>query len=320
MIGFLIGFLLALFLILRILHHGNLLRVVRAHGIRLEQKVHGYRFYKTLFRTILILVIGIVLVGISENFWAVPIAREQIVERRDCIIAIDISQSMRAREGGNSRLHTAQKKVTELIKSHAADRYALYVFAGDAVALAPLTADSECIELFLRDIDEEMIAPSTTSLAALLRAILEHDAADTLAARRTVLILSDGEDFSENLEQLTEESCKRGIRVISWAIGSDAGVPIPIFDERGNSRGHLKTADGAVVISRREDQALKDLAEKTHGIFVPQTTDSSDVESVCAAFVSQRVSDTSRAETYKTSARIVWAVIGMAILEWMIAG
>mgnify|MGYP002783619873 CR=1 FL=1 len=259
------------------------------------------------------------MVGITEEFWSRSVPHERIIERRDCIIALDVSQSMRARDGGASRLDIAKKKVAELLAAHAADRYALYVFAGDAVVLAPLTADMQCVELFLNDIDDRMIAASTTSLAALLKSVLEHDASDTLAAQRTLVVLSDGEDFSENLDALIEESSQRGIRVISWAIGAESGSPIPLYDERGIAKGHLKASDGTVVISRREDRALAHLAEKTGGIFVAQTDDSQDSERVIAALLSQKTTDREETITLKTPAWIVWIAFAVAALEWMIA-
>lgn len=318
MIGFICGLFIGIVLILRIVHHMKLRTLVATRGLSLSRLVRGYSVYLTSARMVAMVLLSLLMVGISEGFWSVVVPQEHVVERRDCIIAIDVSQSMRAREGGISRLDAAKKKVMELLAARAADRYALYVFAGDAVVLAPLTADVGCVELFLNDIDDRMIAASTTSLAALLRAVLEHDASD-LAAQRTVVVLSDGEDFSENLEALIDESSQRGIRVISWAIGSEAGSPIPIYDERGIAKGHLKASDGTVVISRREDRALADLAKKTGGFFVAQTPDSRDCERVIAALVPQKTTDYEETTISKTPARIVWMACIVAALEWMIA-
>jgi len=319
MIGIISAICILGILTLRIVHHINLLSHVRARGLSLNRIVLGYSSFLTIVRAVLLILVSLLISGMYEAIWSRAVFQERTIERRDCIIAIDVSQSMRARDGGISRLDRAKKKVAELLAARAADRYALYVFAGDAVLLAPLTADIGCVELFLNDIDDRMIAASTTSLAALLKAVLEHDASDTLAAQRTVVVLSDGEDFSENLAESIHQASQRGIRVVSWAIGSETGSPIPLYDERGAVKGHLKAPDGTVVISRREDGALADLAEKTGGFFVVQTADSHDSERVIAALIPQKATDREKTTVLKVPAHRIWATCVLAALEWMIA-
>ena len=62
------------------------------------------------------------------------------VENIDIMIALDISNSMNARDVSPSRLERAKKFITDLIQSRKGDQIGLIFFAGSAYLQMPLTS------------------------------------------------------------------------------------------------------------------------------------------------------------------------------------
>lgn len=319
MIGMIIALCVSACIVWRGITQYRFFEQLRSRSVPVMHRLRGYHPVLSALRVVL-LCSGLIALGLAyDGHWATERKIERPVVRKDCIIALDVSQSMRTQEGGASRLMRAKQKITALMARNAADRYALYVFAGDAVLLSPLTADHACVKLFLDDVDDGMIAASTTSLAALLTAVLAHDAQDGLLADRTLIIVSDGEDFSEDLSAVIDQARERQLRVITWGIGTTQGAPIPVFDEQGAPKGHLKSSDGTIVISRREDGALTSLAQATQGKHIVATDDMRDI----AEIIEQIIPRESRAQEQrveKIPSRWMLIIAGLLIAcEWILS-
>ena len=194
--------------------------------------------------------------------------REVSVTRRgiDVIVAVDASRSMHARDVLPSRLERAKLELASFIDRLAGDRVGLVAFAGEAFVQCPLTHDYAAAKLFLRAIDPEAIPSQGTAIASALRTAKEmFEAAADGAKSRVVLLLSDGEDHSGQVEAATRSLAEAGIRVYALGIGSAAGSPIPILDSEGRVVSYRKDRQGRTVISRLEDRQLQAIAEATGG-------------------------------------------------------
>ena len=86
----------------------------------------------------------------------------------DLVIAIDASNSMRARDVRPSRLERAKLELSELVDGLGGDRVGIVAFAGDAFVQCPLTTDYAAAKLFLKAIDPEALPQQGTSLSAAL--------------------------------------------------------------------------------------------------------------------------------------------------------
>lgn len=210
----------------------------------------------------------------SEGIGDVPITGEG----RDVLIALDISRSMCAQDIKPSRIAHAKEKVRELLNQFKADRVGLLVFSGDALILCPLTTDYAAFNMFLDNVAVESVSSGTTSIGAALEKALSSFAGQKRAGTRLMVLFTDGEDFSGHLPDSFEKIRAANMRICIVGVGSPDGGPIPLYDQRGGQSGFLKDRDGSIVISRPQTALMRELADKTAGLFVQSTSTHEDME------------------------------------------
>lgn len=194
-----------------------------------------------------------------------------VSEGRAVLIALDISRSMCAQDSKPSRIAHAKGKIKELLSQLRADRVGLLVFSGDALVLCPLTTDYTAFNMFLDNVAVEAVSSGTTSIGSALEKALSSFADQRLTGTRLVVLFTDGEDFSGHLPDVFEKIRAANMRICIVGVGSPDGGPIPVYDQRGNQSGFLKDRDGSVIISRPQTALMRELADKTAGLFVQST-------------------------------------------------
>ena len=90
----------------------------------------------------------------------------------EVVIAMDISNSMRAKDVSPSRLDRAKMMVENLVENFINDKIGLIVFAGDAFVQLPITSDYVSAKMFLSTIDPSMIVNQGTDIAAAIQNII----------------------------------------------------------------------------------------------------------------------------------------------------
>lgn len=195
---------------------------------------------------------------------------------RAVLVALDVSRSMCAQDVKPSRIALAKKKIQKLLHLLKADRVGLLIFSGEALVLCPLTTDYEAFSMFLDNVAVEAVSSGTTSLGAALTAALTAFNNQERESTRLVVLFSDGEDFSGRVQEALDSVCASGVRLCMVGVGSSEGGPIPVYDRQGVQSGFLKDQDGHVVVSRPQMNIMKDLAEKTGGLFVSSLDDKDD--------------------------------------------
>lgn len=210
-----------------------------------------------------------------------PDAHPQINQEqgRDVMIALDISRSMLAQDLQPSRLACAKKKIMELVDTLGTDRVGLIVFSGAALVQCPLTKDFEAFKLFLDALDAESVSSGSTALDQALTVALDlFKNTNKERKNKLLVIFTDGEDFSRNLEKVKKDAQELNLSVCTIGVGTPQGAPIPIFDAWGNKQGYQKDQTGSVVMSRLNEQILVDIAKSLSGYYVKiQENNSNDV-------------------------------------------
>jgi Ca-activated chloride channel family protein len=84
--------------------------------------------------------------------------------------------------------------------------------------------------------------------------------------RHKVLVLvTDGESLEGDPVSAAEEAKKSGVTIFTLGVGTGAGEPIPLRDEKGSIIGYKKDESGKVVVSRLEEATLEKVAGLTGG-------------------------------------------------------
>ncbi|RJP82965.1 MAG: VWA domain-containing protein [Candidatus Zixiibacteriota bacterium] len=197
----------------------------------------------------------------------------------DLVVAVDVSNSMLARDVAPSRLDKARHEVRGLLNLLEGDRVALVAFAGKAVVECPLTLDYGAAELFLAVLDPNLISSPGTSVAAAIRTSLQAFGEESHAGK-AILLITDGEDHSGEAETAAREAREKGVIIHTVGIGSPQGVPIPQGEQGGDFR---KDRQGNVVVTRLDEATLQRIAEQTGGIYQRCSTGQDELKQITAA-------------------------------------
>ncbi|MFH2050134.1 MAG: VWA domain-containing protein [bacterium] len=182
----------------------------------------------------------------------------------DIVVAMDVSNSMLARDMKPNRLEKAKQEIQSILNRLQGDRIGLVVFAGEAFIQCPLTLDYASATFLLRAIDQNSVSVQGTSLTAALEKA--NQAFNQQERKYKVLILlTDGEDQEEGAIQEAEELRKNGVKIYTVGIGNPAGEPIPMFDRTGNQVGFKKDQNGEVIMTSLDEMTLQKIALATGG-------------------------------------------------------
>lgn len=195
----------------------------------------------------------------------------------DLVVALDISRSMLAEDVKPSRLDRAKLEIGELVETLDGDRVGLVFFAGAAFPQCPLTVDYAAARLFLSQADPSMIGSQGTDLSSALFTALELFEDDGGRAR-LILVVTDGEDFGDDLEAATDALREKQVTLYAVGMGTPDGAPIPDVDDRGRRQGFVRDADGRVVMSRLQEAALLGLVGATEGAYARADRGGLDVD------------------------------------------
>lgn len=201
-------------------------------------------------------------------------------EGRDLLVLLDISKSMRAEDLKPSRLDFVKLKIKSLLEQFDCERVGLILFSGSAFLQCPMTHDYGAFSIFLDQVDVETIASGTTAIdSALLRAISVFEDADD-RKNKIVLLATDGEDFSLDLERVKAKARSSGVTIVTYGVGSTGGAPIPTFNQFGQKTGHEKENDGNIAISKLDEEKLNSLAKDVGGLYVRYSYGDEDIETI----------------------------------------
>ena len=243
-------------------------------GRQLGSRAH-HRGWKTVLRlAIATLLLGAVLgpaLGVSQR----PVR----TAGKDVWLLADVSRSMDAPDVAPSRLLRAQAELHELVNQFPADRLGLVIFGPEAVVQCPLTYDQEAVQTFINTLRTSLLPPGPTTLRAPLELVLSRLAAATGAPRATALVVvSDGEDFGENLEPVLRELARTGARVYPVGVGTAAGAKIP---KPGG--GFVTDGQGRPALTRLREAPLLQLAAQTGGQYFGLSNQQASLEPLLRA-------------------------------------
>lgn len=180
----------------------------------------------------------------------------------EAMIALDISNSMKAEDVVPSRLDKSKMLIERMVDNFTKDKVGLVVFAGDAFVQLPITSDYVSAKMFLQSIDPLLIASQGTNIAEAIRISLNSFTQQDKIGR-AIIVITDGEDHEGGAIEAAQSALKKGVRVFVLGVGSSKGSPVP--DGEG---GYMKDNTGNEVMSSLNEQMCKDLAKAGGGAYI----------------------------------------------------
>lgn len=206
-------------------------------------------------------VLSLIIVILARPQMGTKISQEK---RRgiEVIIALDISNSMRATDVNPSRLEKSKMLIENMVDNFTEDKIGLVVFAGDAFVQLPITSDYVSAKMFLQNIDPSLIASQGTDLAAALR-ISSKSFTQQDNVGRAIIVITDGEDHEGGALEEAKQARKKGMHVFVLGVGSSKGSLIP----DGNG-GYIKDNTGQEVMSALNEDMCRQVAEAGGGAYI----------------------------------------------------
>ncbi|MBU1007824.1 VWA domain-containing protein [Candidatus Dependentiae bacterium] len=197
---------------------------------------------------------------------------------RDLLVLLDISRSMLAQDLKPNRLEFIKLKLKTLLRKMSCERVGLILFSGTAFVQCPLTVDYQTFLMFLDQVDVESISSGTTAIDSALQKAIDLYKNYPTRKNKLALLVTDGEDFSLNLESIKKSAKQDGITVLALGTGTAQGAPIPKVDLVGKHTGYETDPTGKIALSKINESLLKDICRTLNGAYVRTTYDDSDID------------------------------------------
>lgn len=237
-----------------------------AEEILFEQLIPGYSNLKYRLKFSLFL-IGFILLLIGLANPQIGSKLEEVKrEGIDLIVAIDVSNSMKAEDLSPNRLENAKRAMLQLVQELKGDRLGIIVFAGKAYTQLPVTTDYSAAKLFLNTIDTDIIPTQGTAIGAAIE-LAEESYDYEQGGNKVLIVVSDGENHEDDAIEAAESANKKGIKIYTIGMGSPNGAPIPVF-KRGKKAGYRQTEDGSTVVSSLNEEMLGQIAAAGNGAYI----------------------------------------------------
>jgi Ca-activated chloride channel homolog len=184
----------------------------------------------------------------------------------DIVFAIDVSRSMLAEDIAPNRLEKSKQLVSQIINQLGSDRIGIVAYAGSAFPVLPITTDYGVAKMFLQSMNTDMLSSQGTALDDAINLSLDYFDQKT-TTNKLVIMLSDGEDHSEGLNEALSAANDAQLKVLTIGVGSSNGGPIPIR-RNGVVERFLRDKNDEVVVTKLDEKTLIAIGAQTQGGYV----------------------------------------------------
>ena len=235
----------------------------------------------------------------------------------ELVIAIDVSNSMLARDVSPDRLARAKQILSRLIDVRRNDKVALIVFAGEAYVQMPLTSDTQSAKIFLNTIDPDLVPVQGTAIGEAISLGMSSFSSDKDISKAMVII-TDGEDHEGNAAEVAAEAAKAGVMINVLGIGSPDGTPVPVYEQAND---FMTDNEGNVVVSRLNEQMSMEIAQSGEGLYIRADNSSTAVRALEAQLdqlEKGKSSSLSYSEYDEKFPLLAWFILVILLIEILI--
>lgn len=185
----------------------------------------------------------------------------------ELMICLDISNSMMADDIKPTRLERSKQAIIQLIKRLDNDKIGIVVFAGKSFIQLPLTDDYGAALMYIDRINPSLITNQGTAIGSAIDLAAESFVkTKNKPKNRAIIVISDGENHEDDAQDAASKAYASRIKVHTIGIGTPSGAPVPVFVN--NKIDYKRDAEGQVVITKLNEQMLRDVAHKGKGEYI----------------------------------------------------
>jgi Ca-activated chloride channel family protein len=183
----------------------------------------------------------------------------------ELIIALDVSNSMKAQDIKPNRLDRAKRAIAKLTDRLRDDKIGLIVFAGQAYVQLPITTDYSSAKLFLEAINTDIVPVQGTAIGAAIDMAVKSFTPNSKGSK-AIIVITDGENHEDDAVGMAKAAQEKGIIVHTIGMGLPQGAPIPIGGE--GSSDFLKDRSGSIVVTKLDEPMLTQIADAGGGTYI----------------------------------------------------
>lgn len=193
---------------------------------------------------------------------------------KDIMICVDLSKSMDAFDIQPTRLEKVKNEMKKLVSAFNSDRIGLIIFGSESFMQCPLTYDQNALNLFIETMNTGLVPVGGTDFAPALRMALDklaNEDGQLNTKSKVIILISDGEDFGQETDEVVSEIENREIKLFTLGVGTEKGGNI----YAGN--GVKKDREGNTVVTKLNSRSLRSIADKTGGQYFEINESKNDV-------------------------------------------
>ncbi len=187
----------------------------------------------------------------------------QRAEGVEIMLAVDVSNSMNARDVKPSRLAKTAMMLSKLIEELENDKVGLVVYAGEAYLQVPLTTDYGTLKMFINTLNTQMVATQGTNVAQAI-AMSQRCLSPESNAGQAIILFTDAENHEGDAVEAAKAAAESNIRVNVVGVGTDKPSPIYV----GNDNEYFKDRNGEVVLTQINENVGREIAQAGNGVYV----------------------------------------------------
>lgn len=234
----------------------------------------------------------------------------------EVMIALDISNSMLAKDVQPSRLEKSKRLMSKLVDEMENDKVGMIVFAGDAFTQLPITSDYISAKMFLESINPSLISKQGTAIGAAIN-LATRSFTPQEGVGRAIIVITDGENHEDGTIEAAKAAAEKGIQISVLGVGSPDGAPIPVE----GTNDFRKDREGNVIVTRLNEAMCQEIAKTGNGIYVrvdnsnsAQKAINQEINKMAKADVESKVY-TEFNEQFQV---IAWVILLLLLLEILI--
>ncbi len=271
------GWVEGLFIVLFLVAYG--LYLVRI--IRISRSLHtpySTVFIKLGLRSIILFLLIVSILGPTFG----DSKREIKSVGKDIMFCVDLSKSMDAFDVQPTRLEKIKFEMKKIVAAFNSDRLGVIIFSSESFMQCPLTYDQNALNLFIETMNTNLVPASGTDFGPPIKMALskleDQETPSNQQKSKVIVLISDGEDFGEETDEIAKEVEDQDIRLFTLGVGTEAGSQIT------TPRGGFKSdPQGNIVVTKLNPASLKNLASKTDGQYFEINESRNDVNKLINA-------------------------------------
>jgi Ca-activated chloride channel homolog len=201
---------------------------------------------------------------------------------KDIMFCVDLSKSMDAFDVQPTRLEKIKFEMKKIVAAFNSDRLGVIIFSSESFMQCPLTYDQNALNLFIETMNTNLVPGSGTDFGPPIKMALskmeDKETPSNQQKSKVIVLISDGEDFGEETDEIAKEVEDQDIRLFTLGVGTEEGSQI------ATPRGGFKSdQQGNIVVTKLNPAALKNLASKTDGQYFEINESRNDVNKLINA-------------------------------------